>query len=164
MEEIDYDTKLSDPWVLYFHHVNDDKWSIDTFIRVCEINNVDEMLCMLERIPTFQSGMFFLMRGTDRSPLWNSIENIKGGMWTYKVPKKECDLVFKRLVIATCLDLITQDIINSRKITGLSVSPKINNLVIKIWTNSPGEKDASKMFIPIDGLFHNTTFFKLNKK
>lgn len=160
--EIDLKSKLDSQWTLYYHDVNNDDFSRDTFRKVCKYSTIGEMLFMINKLTTFQSGMFFIMRD-DTSPLFKDPENINGGMWTYKIPKKDSDNIFKNLVVATSMEVLTKDPSQMPQINGLSVSPKINNLVIKIWSNNPTEKDPERLFTHIEGLDHNTARFKLNK-
>ena len=117
---------------LYFHKVNDSNWGIDSYIYVCDIDNEDDLLYLYKKIPNYTSGMFFLMNH-DVKPIYEDKKNINGGVCTFKLPKKECNKFWKNICYLYCNNKLTKKEEDSNIITGLSISPKINNCILKIW-------------------------------
>ena len=77
--------------------------------------------------------MFFLMKD-DILPLWEDEKNINGGCWSYKIPKKDSYSSWIEIAIDVCGEyLISNE--NSNIINGISISPKKNFCIIKIWNN-----------------------------
>jgi hypothetical protein len=79
----------------------------------------------------FTAGMFFLMR-EGVLPIWEDEKNKNGGYWSYKVPKKQSNDIWLKLSAALVGNTLTDDMLT---ITGISVSPKITNCVMKIWNS-----------------------------
>ena len=79
--------------------------------------------------------MFFLMRD-EIKPLWETEENIKGGAWSYLYnDAKKGDIT--DLYNSICAGILGENLINeSENITGVSISPKLNGHIFKIWYNN----------------------------
>ena len=86
--------------------------------------------------------MFFLMKN-DIFPKWEDINNIDGGTWSYRVTKKESDEVWNIFSSSVIGMSITKNEDDMKFINGISISPKINNCIIKIWNNNSHESDGS---------------------
>ena len=56
-DEIDnFDLKTK--WVLWFHKVNDNNWSISSYEKVLEINTYYDILFIIKELDNITSGMF----------------------------------------------------------------------------------------------------------
>jgi len=129
-------TTLNKKWDLWFHNISNTDWSINGYTKIYTIETVEEFweINMRMNINIIQNGMFFLMKeGTQ--PLWENEENINGGCWSYKISKKECYLSWVELLITICGETLVEDKYNNI-INGVSISPKKNFCIIKIWTNN----------------------------
>jgi hypothetical protein len=88
--------------------------------------------------------MFFLMRHGYR-PLWEAPEHIRGGAWSKKVDAKDTCEVF--------LDAMAHCFVNGfltnykEAIVGVSVSPKGQFHIIKVWNTTTNITDR-KLFSP----------------
>lgn len=66
-------------------------------------------------------------------PLWENENNINGGYLSFKIYKKTInDIWFKLCSLVIGNTFLIQD---NDDINGISLSPKINNCIIKIWFN-----------------------------
>ena len=152
-------------YTFYFHNVDENDFTIQKFKKIASINNMVDLSKIINTIPTITSGMFYLMKN-DVKPLWE--ENIHGGFWTFKLMKKDADRIWKILILNFVSNSITKNINESNLITGISISPKINNCIIKIWTlYNPDNTNASNILndildpnsnLPI--LDNSTAFYK----
>ena len=97
---------------------------------------------MVNTIPTYGSGMFFLMKD-DIPPIWETGKNIGGGMWTFKVSKKSLDKIWIDLIAFTLGNTLTKNPDDMEHINGISISPKINNCIVKIWNDDNKSRDTS---------------------
>ena len=132
---------LKNEWTVWFHKIDDLNYDIDSYERVLKFKTIEKFVLLYRKINNFSAGMFFLMKN-DIPPLWENENNIKGGYLSFKVYKKTInDSWFK-----FCSLIIGQTLIqeNMEDINGISLSPKINNCIIKIWFND--RKDYKKNF------------------
>jgi translation initiation factor 4E len=151
--------KLHTPWVLWFHSLDDTNWTKDTYTKVAEIISVEEFLGVYQDFDTFGKGMFFLMR-KDIFPQWEDESNIKGGYWSYKIGKTVAEKAWLELscaCIGECLTKKPQDMFN---INGISYSPKINNVIIKILNRHSELNNSIILNDKIENLHPSTSQFK----
>ena len=133
MEKSD-DYKLQTSWILWNHKLNDNNWKNNSYKNIFEINNLYDYK-FLENIMTLQNlqnTMFFLMR-KDIFPTWEDPDNRDGCCASFKVPLKDIRNIWIQLVI----DIIRENIhIDKNKydiINGISIAPKKEFNIIKIW-------------------------------
>ena len=133
MEKSD-DYKLQTSWILWNHKLNDNNWNNNSYKNIFEINNLYDYK-FLENIMTLQNlqnTMFFLMR-KDIFPTWEDPDNRDGCCASFKVPLKDIRNIWIQLVI----DIISENIhIDKNKydvINGISIAPKKEFNIIKIW-------------------------------
>ena len=133
MEKRD-DYKLQTSWILWNHKLNDNNWKNNRYKNIFEINNLYDYK-FLENIMTLQNlqnTMFFLMR-KDIFPTWEDPDNRDGCCASFKVPLKDIRNIWIQLVI----DIISENIhIDKNKydtINGISIAPKKEFNIIKIW-------------------------------
>jgi hypothetical protein len=53
---------LESKWTLWFHKVNDNNWTLDSYSKVFNINTYHDLLFILKELDNITSGMFFLMK------------------------------------------------------------------------------------------------------
>jgi|TARA_Y100000389_G_C17467170_1_gene526696 hypothetical protein len=123
---------LENNWTLWFHNINNNDWSLNGYNKVYSFNDIETFIVLFQKINNFSAGMFFLMK-EDIEPLWENTHNKLGGYWSFKVLKKNINKIwynFSSQVIGNnCLNNCEQH----KLINGISLSPKINNCIIKIW-------------------------------
>ena len=143
-------SQLSDTWALFFHSVTDNKWDEDSYPVLYEFNTVEQFGQLTNtwkaRLPAFKNGMFFLMKKNGDKhvyPIWENEYNIKGGVWSFKVEfGKNIWEAWKNICCLAIGNTLNQQ--NPSVINGISVSPKKNFVIIKIWMNS-AIKDMHKL-------------------
>lgn len=128
---------LSHRWTLFYHDPNSTDWEIDSYVKLCSIDTVEHFWQMTSLLTPciFRNGMLFLMRG-DISPRWEDEESRHGGYWSFRIPfsnASDCWTEFSGRQVCEVLVNETLDI------NGLSISPKKNFSIIKVWN-----KDATK--------------------
>lgn len=120
---------LENTWILWYHN-GKDNWTMDSYQKIYEFSTVEDFWRLYNNIPSVVNNMFFLMK-KGHPPIWEVPQNIDGGSWSYKFAKKKADsfwLKFSLYMIGeTIMTQPTEDII------GLSVSPKVWNVTIRIW-------------------------------
>lgn len=126
---------LKNTWVLWFHKVNDNNWSLGSYSKIYEIKTYHDVLFILKEIENITSGMFFLMK-EGIIPIFEDKNNINGGYWSLRITKKDAHEYWEKIFFYLCIDIITVDKEHESYINGFSVSPKINNCIFKIWNSN----------------------------
>ena len=147
---------------LWFHKVNDTGWGIDSYRKIVDFNDLDDFLYAYKMIESFSSGMFFLMK-KDVKPVYEDKENKDGGIFSFKLSKKVCKTFWYELSHLFIEGNLTNKKIDFSKITGISISPKTNNCIIKVWTNTCDNIDSGIFRDDIDNLFLDECIFRKNK-
>ena len=153
---------LKEKWSLWYHELNDNKWTIDSYKKIMDLEKYSDVLFMLNNYESINSGMFFLMKYGIK-PIYEDKKNIKGGYWSIRVTKKDSNFFWRKFTYYLCLDRITDSDENDNLINGLSISPKINNSIFKIWNCD--FKNINKELIRNDlDFIKNDEFFYLEHK
>jgi len=147
ISENNLQAELKNRWKLWFHKVDDNNWTIDSYKVVCELKTFEDVIYLLKALEHITSGMFFLMKN-DILPVYEVDENKDGGYWSFKISKTEAYEIWQKIVYIICLDqwysiieknkYVNDEFISN--INGISVSPKINNCIIKIWISKYEKK------------------------
>jgi hypothetical protein len=124
---------LSDKWTLWAHLPHDTDWSMKSYKKIYTFRHVEEVIAVSETIPNIlvENCMLFLMRDSIK-PMWEDERNRKGGSFSYKITKN-ISSVWKNLVYVVSGGTVSKqnEFVNS--VTGISISPKKNFCIIKIW-------------------------------
>lgn len=118
-------------WSLYSHLPHDTDWSLKSYQNITKIGYIEELISLFEIIPDkmIKNCMLFLMRN-NITPLWEDEENRNGGCFSYKIANNDVPNVWKNL----CYLLVGETLSKKQaNITGITISPKKNFCIIKIW-------------------------------
>ena len=132
---------LSDKWSLYAHLPHDTDWSINSYKQILEFSHLEEGITLFEAIPEkmTQNCMLFLMKNNIK-PTWEDPENRNGGSYSFKVAIQNVHRCWRNL----CYLIMGQSITNDKEfydnINGVTISPKRNFCIIKIWTRNSDYK------------------------
>ena len=143
------ETFLNDNWTLYFHDPNDISWETDSYKALTTIGSVEDFWSVYKTITTDQwtKGMFFLMR-EHIQPVWEDPCNENGGCFSMKTMKQHTNDIW----LQTSMRILGEDFAvkgaNSQIVTGLSMSPKKNSSIIRVWLS--------------DNTFNDPVNFKFN--
>ena len=161
MESLKTLKMLNDKWVLYHHLPSDKNWTLSAYTVILDdINTVDKVISINETISDniVKLTMLFLMR-TGVSPLWEDPSNINGGCFSYKVINKYVYDVWKTMVYLLCGGTLCIDSKYCAFINGITISPKKNFCIVKIWLNTSTVQDPS-IITPITNLTTHGAMFK----
>jgi len=128
---------LHDIWTLYWHPRSCQDWSLESYSRKAELRTVPDFWKLYNNFRTVAHDMFFLMR-QGHPPLWEDAKNIKGGALSFKIHNKEVDnfwLVASMLLVGESICQCPEEL------TGISVSPKLQNPTIRVWFRDPAKLD-----------------------
>ena len=126
--------KLYDNWTLWAHLPHDVDWSVDSYKQVTTFDSAESAIAVCETLPEklINNCMLFLMR-KGILPMWEDPRNRKGGCFSYKVPNKTVASVWRNLSYTLVGETLTADRTLRQNITGITISPKKNFGIIKIW-------------------------------
>ena len=149
------DYKLKNKWTLWYHSINNKEWTNDSYVKVIELRTLLDykLLENIFRINHLQNGMFFIMKN-DIFPTWEDPNNRLGGCISFKYDNNILKEFLKLLLLCITNNLSTKENIN--EINGLSISPKKEFNIVKIWTKNydKNHKEIVKEYEP---------FIKLDK-
>ena len=136
--------KLQNKWTLWAHLPHDTDWSINSYKLISTFGSVEEAIVLFETIPDIMvtNCMLFLMKDKI-NPTWEDIHNRKGGSFSYKVTNKNVCEVWKDLTYVLVGETISTNLPFVNSVTGITISPKKNFCIVKIWLSSCEYQDAS---------------------
>ena len=128
------DYKLYDKWTLWAHLPHDTNWTFDSYIRILTFNSVHAIIMLLETIPDemITNCMLFIMRDGIK-PMWEDPKNKKGGCFSYKINNKNVSSIWKNLSYSLVGESLTENTSVRPCINGITISPKKNFCIVKIW-------------------------------
>ena len=154
-------TKLNSKWVLWFHSPDEKSWEIDSYKNIAEFDTIEDFWQLQNKItPThIQYGMFFIVR-ENIMPIWEDKNNIEGGCWSFKLPKKDIYKAWTELAVALIGESIYKNKQNIMNINGISISPKKSFSILKIWNKNKNENNLILLNENIPNLDINSCIYK----
>ncbi len=136
--------KLNDEWVLWAHLPHDTNWSLDSYKRIYTFTLVEEVIAVLERLPSdlVSNCMLFIMR-KGINPVWEDPRNRSGGCFSYKVNNKNVYNCWKNLSYVLTGETLIEKPKIQQTVTGITISPKKNFCIIKIWLSTCDYQDPT---------------------
>jgi len=153
------DKKLNFQWTLWYHEVDDHRWTKESYQKIYTFTNWAEFWAFYDQMPTWLNGMFFLMRD-GIFPQWEDEQNIRGGYWSYKIPKVIGDEAWVQLSSHVIGECATKKLTDMYYVNGIAISPKINNCIIKILNRDAKHADNDRLTSEIPYLPTETVAFK----
>ena len=124
--------QIKEKWILWYHSINDNNWDKNSYQKIHEIKNLYDYQYIHDifKQDHYQNGMFFCMK-KDIFPNWEDPDNRSGGCLSFKVSSTKIIEEWNQLL----LQCISENILNgnSEEINGISISPKKEFNIIKIW-------------------------------
>ena len=150
---------LNDKWTLWAHLPHDTNWGLESYIQICDLEHIEDTLNLLENLPEIiiKNCMLFLMR-KGIYPTWEDPKNIDGGCFSYKINNKFVYSCWKNLSYVLLGEtLVEENIANT--INGITISPKKNFCIIKIWFSNCDNLNPN-IINDIEGLNKTGCLFK----
>jgi|TARA_Y100000389_G_C17453550_1_gene516453 hypothetical protein len=123
---------LNNKWILWYHSITDNNWSKSSYKQLSNIETLFDYVYYKENFKQdhYQNGMFFYMKD-NIFPNWEDPDNRNGGCLSFKVPSKNIIEEWNELLLRYITDNILKE--NNDEINGISISPKKEFNIIKIW-------------------------------
>ena len=150
---------LNDSWTLWSHLPHNTNWCISSYIKVKKCNTIEDIVLLSNEFDKkmLNNCMWFYMKNNIK-PLWEDSNNNKGGCYSYKIMDKDIEKYWKKILYLLIGCNITSSDSEYNNINGISISPKKNFCIIKIWMSNSGYTNKN-IFIK-DLLDANIPIFK----
>lgn len=160
---IDNEEFFDNKWSIYFHDYMDSNWNRESYEKLVVINSIKSFWTILSIIKDWLChGMFFFMRD-NIFPKWDDNQNMNMSFLSMKILKTQTSDFMEEILVL----LLSQSLMIEKEknylINGISISPKKNFCICKIWIDSIDDdlKDIKLFNIPKtyhgDVLFRNFT-------
>ena len=150
---------LHDKWILWAHLPHDIDWNFTSYKKIITIKTLEDCIILFENFPEvmIKNCMLFLMRN-NIEPIWEDPKNRNGGCFSYKINNKNVITCWKNLSYVLLGETLTSPEL-SKYINGITISPKKNFCIIKIWLSTCEYQNAD-IINEIDGLSRHGCLFK----
>jgi len=151
--------KLLDNWTLWAHLPHDTNWNLSNYNKIYSLETIEDALVLFENLPEtiIKNCMLFLMRN-GINPMWEDKQNISGGCFSYKINNRSVSSCWKNLSYVLLGETLASPDI-SKYINGITISPKKNFCIIKVWL-STCDYQSPDIITNIDGLPKYGCLFK----
>ena len=152
---------LSDKWTLWAHLPHNTDWSLQSYIPIFTFKTVEETIAVTETLPAIlvENCMLFMMRDGIK-PAWEDPKNRNGGCFSYKVSNKNIYKVWKDLTYVVVGGTISKQSGFVNCVTGITISPKKNFCIIKIWMTDCNNQNPAIVTGDVKGLMPQGCLFK----
>ena len=132
--------QLNTNWCLWYHSINDTNWKKNSYKNLYTIQNLYDLKGINNTIDKIhlQNSMFFIMK-ENIFPTWEDPDNRDGCCASFKVPLKDIRNIWIQLVIDIISENILKDKSNSEYLNGISISPKKEFNIVKLWLRKNDE-------------------------
>lgn len=152
--------KLTDKWTLWAHLPHNTDWSLKSYIPISTFDTLEETIAVSETLPStlVENCMLFMMK-KGINPIWEDPKNRNGGCFSYKILNKNVATAWNELTyrVVGCSISNSDAFVNS--VTGITISPKKNFCIIKIWMNNCQHQNPA-VVVPVKGLQSQGCLFK----
>ena len=157
---------LNDKWDFWYHLSDDSNWEVDSYKKITTFDSVESTLLVYENIheDIVKNTMLFVMREGIK-PMWEDDKNKNGGCFSYKINNRIVFPIWKKLSYLLMGETILNNdninnINNNENINGISISPKKNFCIVKIWFSNCDYTEPNIINNNIEGLSPEGCFFK----
>jgi hypothetical protein len=148
-------------WDLYYHLPHDKSWDISSYKKIMsDIDTVEKLIAINEIIneKIIKHCMLFVMRN-GITPMWEDPKNRNGGCFSFKVINKQVYSVWKTLFYLVCGETICTKVEYNKIINGITISPKKNFCIVKIWLDTCKIQDPN-IIVSLPNLVKQGCLFK----
>jgi hypothetical protein len=127
---------LEESWNLYFHNPDDNDWSDSSYSMISTVISVNDWCkANLAFSEIWHKGMFFIMK-QDIMPKWEDPMNKNGGCFSFKINKIDASLYWFNMVCNVLSNNLGKNQQINDNITGISITPKRNYCILRIWLST----------------------------
>ena len=149
-------------WNLWAHLPQDPDWTnIESFKKVYNFKTLEETIAIVGSLPEnlIKNCMLFIMRD-GITPMWEDPKNKNGGGFSYRVSNKVVVEVWRELSCILVGETISTNNTFVNNVTGITISPKKNFCIIKIWMSNCDHQNPQMVTTDIKNLVPQGCLFK----
>lgn len=148
-------------WNLWAHLPQDSDWTVKSYKRIFQFKNIEEIIAVTESLPEglVKNCMLFVMKD-GITPMWEDSKNRNGGCFSYKVSNKNVFEVWRDLTYVLVGDTISNNNIFVNSVTGITISPKKNFCIVKIWLSNCDHQNPQVVTSEVMNLIPQGCLFK----
>ena len=137
--------KLNEDWDLWYHSLKDQNWGKNSYQKLLCLKSLFDYKLIVDKFKQnhYQNGMFFCMK-KNVFPNWEDPINRQGGCLSFKVPSKDMMNEWNQLLLYCINNNILKD--KNEEVTGISISPKKEFNIIKIWFSCNKGDEYKQLF------------------
>ena len=137
--------KLNEDWDLWYHSLKDPNWGKNSYQKLLCLKSLFDYQLIVDKFKQnhYQNGMFFCMK-KNVFPNWEDPINRQGGCLSFKVPSKDMMNEWNQLLLYCINNNILKD--KNEEVTGISISPKKEFNIIKIWFSCNKGDEYKQLF------------------
>ena len=152
---------LKKRWNLWAHLPHDSDWSTKSYKQIYTFSTVEETIAITETLPEplIKNCMLFIMQ-EGIIPMWEDLKNRNGGCFSYKVSNKNVCDVWRELTYVLVGETASISPLFVNAITGITISPKKNFCIIKIWMTNCDNQNPGVVTNEINWLVSQGCLFK----
>jgi hypothetical protein len=153
--------KLKNKWNLWAHLPQDPDWTVSSYKKIIQLNNLEETIAITESLPEglVKNCMLFIMKD-GITPMWEDIKNRNGGCFSYKVSNKNVFDVWRDLTYVLLGETISSNSQFVNCVTGITISPKKNFCIVKIWMTNCDHQNPQVITNEVNNLQPHGCLFK----
>jgi hypothetical protein len=152
---------LKHRWNLWAHLPQDLDWTSKSYKLIYKFKTIEDTIAITESSPDplIKSCMLFVMKD-GINPVWEDPKNRNGGCFSYKVSNKNVCDVWRELNYVLVGETIGNNSSFVKCVTGITISPKKNFCIIKIWMTNCDHINPSVVTSEVKGLISQGCLFK----
>tara|TARA_B110000971_G_scaffold22030_1_gene19961 strand:+ start:26184 stop:26723 length:540 start_codon:yes stop_codon:yes gene_type:complete len=153
--------KLSCEWTLWSHLPHNTDWSTKSYLNIGNMHSLESATAITEALPDLliENCMLFVMRD-GISPTWEDVQNRHGGSFSYKVSNRCVHRTWRDLTYTVLGNTISSRNEFVNNVTGITISPKKNFCIIKIWMCDCKNQNPSDVTTSIKDISSTGCIFK----
>jgi hypothetical protein len=153
--------KLTNHWNLWAHLPHDTDWGITSYKKIYTLKTIEETIAITETLPEIlvKNCMLFIMKD-GILPIWEDPKNRNGGCFSYKISNKIVYEVWKNLTYILLGETLSNNDSCVSSITGITISPKKNFCIIKIWLANCLNQNPDIIVNDVKGIISQGCLFK----
>ena len=135
---------LNNYWTLWIHLPHDTNWNIDSYKKICSFRYLEQAIALINQIQEnlVVNCMLFIMR-EDIKPIWEDEKNKNGSCISYKINNRLVYNIWRQMSIFMVSETLLENVEHQSAINGITVSPKKNFCIVKLWFNNNIDEKTS---------------------
>ena len=135
---------LNNYWTLWIHLPHDTNWNIDSYKKICSFRYLEQAIALINQIQEnlVVNCMLFIMR-EDIKPIWEDEKNKNGSCISYKINNRLVYNIWRQMSIFMVAETLLDNVEHQSAINGITVSPKKNFCIVKLWFNNNIDEKTS---------------------